>query len=118
MRRMKWVFSLAFLVVLAGAVSAADRDTRPLPGNEQPTEQTATITGVVAMPSNEAPKNCTAELKVSASRGAVKNDEVTYFLFADGNNAKKLKELASRGQTATITGVAAKEGYRVTNISK
>jgi len=79
-------------------------------------QQQGTLTGALQLPSKEAPKGTVAELHQSAPGGA-KGEETVFFLFADGSVSKKLKELASTGSTATVTGVVTKEGYRVVQIS-
>jgi hypothetical protein len=110
-----------FLVVLlmtfgfAAGVNAADKDSKS--ATEAPTEQTGSISGTLGFPSKEAPHGCVAEMKVPAA-GAAKGEETVFYLFADGSVGRKLKDLAGKGASATVSGAVTKEGYRVTSISK
>ncbi len=111
---LKFWMSLVLVLGFNAAINAADKDA-PKSGENQPTEQTGSISGTLSSPGKEAPNGCTAQLAVG---GTGKGDETYYYLFGDGSIGKKLKELAQKGASVTVSGVVTKEGYRVTSIDK
>lgn len=102
------------LVLAFGTVNlfAAERDPK-IPENP-PTEQSASLSGTIHPPGQGTAKGAVAEIHVAQ---AGQKQEVSYALFADGGVSRQLKELANKQQSATITGVITKDGYRVTQVS-
>ena len=116
MRVLKVVFAFLMTFGVAAGLRAADKDPKPGTGTEQPSQQTGSISGSLGLPSKEAPNGCVAEMKVAAA-GATKGEDTIFYLFADGSVAKKLKDMAQKGQSATVTGVVTEKGYRVVSIN-
>ena len=113
MRMLKFVFPMILAFGIAAGVRAEEKGRDNKPREEVPQDQTGSLTGTLHMPEKEAPKGATAALHQGSGAG-----ETIFFLFAaDGNTEKKLKDLAKKGATATVTGVITKDGYRVTSVS-
>lgn len=114
MRTLKFVVAL-LLVTGVTAVWSADKEVAG--SSEAPKQQTASISGTLHPVSDSTAKGAVAELHVLAS-GAAKSEAVVYSLFADGSTGRKLKDLASKGATVTVSGVITEKGYQVTSFEK
>ena len=116
MRIATLVLALCVSLGIASTSFAAEKESKSAPGatSEKPADQTGSISGSIHAPEKEAPKGCIAELHQS---GAAGGGESIFYLFADGSNAKQLKDLANKGGSATVAGVVTEKGYRVTGIS-
>lgn len=112
MRMLKFVFPMILAFGVGASVSAAEKETKP--ADEKPQDQTGSISGTLHMPEKEAPRGAVAALH---QPGGAKGEESIFFLFADGSTEKKLRDLAKKGATVTVSGTITKDGYRVTSIS-